>query len=270
MISGGLEGYGLHTGAPCSMTFSVNRASRDAVLVVGGRAVPIEAWRVAGTDRSTTVEADGLRLATVEHLFAALAASGARRGFAISVAGPELPLADGGAAAFFDAINTFCVIKPESPRLIVTRAGEVAVRDALYVFEEGEGVEVEVEVDFGDPRLARTARWRGDAADFRARIATARTFGFAHEVEDLLARGLASHVTPESVVVVCEDRVLSAGAPFAPDEPARHKLLDLVGDMYAHGGPPRGRVRATRPGHAATNEAMLAALSMGLLVPAGR
>jgi UDP-3-O-[3-hydroxymyristoyl] N-acetylglucosamine deacetylase len=65
------------------------------------------------------------------------------------------------------------------------------------------------------------------------------------------------------------DRVLSAGAPFLADEPARHKLLDLVGDLYLYGGPPRGRVRATRPGHGATHEAMRRALAEGLVAREG-
>ncbi|HEY8079054.1 MAG TPA: UDP-3-O-acyl-N-acetylglucosamine deacetylase [Labilithrix sp.] len=262
-----IVGRGLHGGAPSSVRFA--RCDGPAILRSAGCEVAIADLRVLATERSTTLGAGGVRVATVEHLFAALAALGARSGFAIDVDGPEIPLAGGGAAELFDAIASLA-LPAEPPSIVVARAGEIAVGDARYRFEEGDGVDVEVEVDFDDARLAKHARWRGDAADFRVRIATARTFGFAREVDALLARGLASHVTPESVVVVCEDRVLSAGAPFAADEPARHKLLDLVGDMYAHGGPPRGRVRATRPGHAATNEAMLAALSMGLVVTARR
>jgi UDP-3-O-[3-hydroxymyristoyl] N-acetylglucosamine deacetylase len=120
--------------------------------------------------------------------------------------------------------------------------------------------------DFADPRIAKTARWDGDPRDFRERIAAARTFGFAHEVEALAARGLASHVAPESVVVFAPDAVLFSGRPFTADEPARHKLLDLAGDLFVHGGPPIGRVIAHRPGHAATHAAMRDARSMGIVV----
>jgi UDP-3-O-[3-hydroxymyristoyl] N-acetylglucosamine deacetylase len=256
-----IAGQGLHRGEPARISF----ARREGPASIGR--VAIDTLRVVDTTRSTTVASrDGaLRVATVEHLFAALAALGVRRDLAIDLDGPEVPLADGGAAAFFDAIASLD-IAPSPPRLRVVRAGQIDLGESIYELEEHDGIEVEVLVDFGDARLARRARWSGDAHEFRSRIATARTFGFAREVEDLLARGLASHVAPESVVVVCDDRVLSAGAPFEPDEPARHKLLDLVGDMYAHGGPPIGRVHATRPGHAATNEAMLAAINLGLVV----
>jgi hypothetical protein len=94
----------------------------------------------------------------------------------------------------------------------------------------------------------------------------ARAFGFAHEVDALAARGLASHVAQESVVVITTDGVLSAGPRFRPDEPARHELLDLVGDLDVHGGPSVGSVRAVRPGHAATHEAVRRALAEDLLV----
>jgi UDP-3-O-[3-hydroxymyristoyl] N-acetylglucosamine deacetylase len=246
----------------------IDRQGRDgpAALRVSGREAPLDTLRVVATERSTTVASEdgAARVATVEHLFAALAASGARRGFVLEIAGPEVPLADGGASAFADAIAAL-ELPSHPPRLVIARAGRVEVGASVYELEPGDGVEVSVAVDFGDARLAPVASWHGDCADFRARIATARTFGFAREVEELLGRRLASHVTPESVVVVCDDRVLSAGRPFSADEPARHKLLDLLGDMYVHGGPPRGRVRATRPGHAATHEAMTRALALGIL-----
>ena len=113
-------------------------------------------------------------------------------------------------------------------------------------------------------RRRRHASWDGAPASFRSSFAPARTFGFFREVASLAERGLASHVAAESVVVIGDD-ILSAGRPFSADEPARHKLLDLAGDLYLHGGPPLGRVRAIRPGHAATHEAVRRALETGIL-----
>ena len=179
-----------------------------------------------------------------------------------------MPLLDGGARAFIDALERL-ELAPSPPTLRVMRAGTIDVGASRYELRPPEcpgEVLVEVEVDFDDVRLERHARWSGDAADFRDRIASARTFGFGHEVEELLARGLASHVARESVVVITRDAILSAGSPFRPDEPARHKLLDLVGDLYVHGGPPIGALRAIRPGHAATHEAMRRGLADGLLM----
>ena len=122
-------------------------------------------------------------------------------------------------------------------------------------------------VELGDSRLSASASWSGDAIDFAARIAPARTFALARDADELVVAGLARHVDPASVVLVADDAIHSAGMPFAPDEPARHKLLDLMGDLYLRGGPPRGTVRATRPGHAANAEACRIALSNGLLEP---
>lgn len=261
-----IAGQGLHGGVPCAIALS--RRDGPCTLRRGDDVALLSELRVAGTTRSTTIaRPDGsFAVATVEHLFAALAAYGARRGLEIALEGPEVPLADGGARAFADAVRAL-EIAPSPPDLVVARAGTVAVGDASYVFTPGDRAAASVHVEFGDPRLAAAASWDGDPEDFRVRIAPARTFGFAHEVDELARRGLASHVAPESVVVVCADRILSAGRPVEADEPARHKLLDLLGDLFVHGGPPRGTVAARRPGHAATHEAVARALAEGILAP---
>jgi UDP-3-O-[3-hydroxymyristoyl] N-acetylglucosamine deacetylase len=268
-VSTVFAGQGLHSGTRASLRFE--RHEGPVVVRVEGREVPLAELRVVDTTRSTTIAAarGGARLQTVEHVFAALAGLGLHAGVALVLEGSEVPLADGGARAFVDALGLLGVA-PTPPPLRVVRDGVLVVGAStyeLFVAGAGEGgVDVEVVVDFDDARLANEAAWRGGADDFRERIAVARTFGFEREVAELLARGLASHVTPESVVVIGVDRVLSAGAPFSADEPARHKLLDLVGDLYLYGGPPRGRVRAIRPGHGATHEAMRRALAEGLVV----
>jgi UDP-3-O-[3-hydroxymyristoyl] N-acetylglucosamine deacetylase len=263
-----VDGRGLHTGARGSVAFE--RREGEVVLRSGGAEIAIEALEVVATNRSTTVASpDGtIQFATVEHVLAALAGLGIYRGVAIVIEGKEAPLADGGARWYADALARLGV--PKAPaRLRIARSGAVDVGASRYELrcnESGDDtVAVEAVVDFDRPGLAGTAQWAGDAEDFVTRIAVARTFGFEHEVPELLARGLASYVTPESVVVIGQERVLSSGAPFTPDEPARHKLLDLLGDLYLHGGPPIGKIRALRPGHAATHEAMRRALAEGLL-----
>lgn len=259
-----IRGQGLHSGARAALTFA--RGAGPVVLRANGMEVAITALDVVATTRSTTVASrdHAIRVATIEHVLAALAGLGVHDGVAITIEGPEAPLADGGARAFVDALRALGVASGPPPLRVVAR-GSIDVGASRYDFAPGDGVAVEVEVEFERADLARAARWDGDPDDFAARIAPARTFGFEHEVQELLARGLASHVTPESVVVIGQERILSAGPPFAADEPARHKLLDLLGDLYLYGGPPRGRVHALRPGHAATHEALRAALARGLV-----
>ncbi len=127
-------------------------------------------------------------------------------------------------------------------------------------------VEVEVCLELDDARVTREARWVGSAEDFRQRIAPARTFALARDVEEIAELGLARRVDPASVVVLAPDAIHHAGRPFSPDEPARHKLLDLIGDLYLHGGPPIGWVRAVRPGHSANALALREALADRILV----
>jgi UDP-3-O-[3-hydroxymyristoyl] N-acetylglucosamine deacetylase len=183
--------------------------------------------------------------------------------------GDELPLLDGGAGAWTDLLVDLAIV-PIAPRLHVRDEGVVRVGQSTYAFARGplRATQVHVEVDYGDARLSRHASWSGDARDFRERIAPARTFGFAHEMGDLALRGLARHAAPESVVLVTPNAILTSGRPFDADEPARHKLLDLIGDLFLYGGPPLGVVRATRPGHSATHEAMRVALERGLVARA--
>lgn len=242
-----LAGRGLHRGQEATLRF---RRRRGPVTLNGAR---IQDLVLTGTDRSTSVNGIG----TVEHVFAALEARSIREGIAIELEGPEVPLLDGAAAAFFDALPDVDV----GPRPVVVRE---AVIDG-YAFRPGPSVHVEVAIDFDDPRISPHAAWEGDVADFRARIAPARTFGFEHELGELLTRGLASHVRAESVIVFTPSAVLAAGEPYAPDEPARHKLLDLLGDLHLHGGAPVGWLRAERPGHARTHAVMRRALDAGVV-----
>lgn len=264
-MTGTIAGRGLHSGRASSVRF----VPHDGPVVVrsAGVDVAMADLRVIGTARSTTVTdpRGTFRIGTVEHVMAALGGLGIHEGVAVVIEGCEPPLADGGARLYAGALAALGV-PASQPALRVVRDGSISVGASTYELLRGEGIELEVDVDFEDDRLARAARWAGAPDDFVARIAGARTFGFEHEVAELLERGLASHVTPESVVVIGPSRILASGGPFTADEPARHKLLDLIGDLYLYGGPPRGHVRAARPGHAATHEVVRRAFDEGLLV----
>jgi UDP-3-O-[3-hydroxymyristoyl] N-acetylglucosamine deacetylase len=274
-----VTGMGLHSGAAVHV---VLRARPGPVtLERDGVEARVDELVVTSTSRATTVEAHGggLRVATVEHLFAALAGLGVYEGLAVMVDGPEMPLLDGGALAWCEAIDEAFGLGSSRtvgrPRLRVARKAELSVGASRYAFEPGMApgaVEVAVRLElegFDEGHVLPEARWEGGADDFRARIAPARTFALARDVGELVEGGLARHVDPTSVVVLTPDAVHHAGRAFEPDEPARHKLLDLMGDLYVHGGPPRGRVRVVRPGHAANARAMEQALAAGIVVADG-
>lgn len=255
-----LEGRGLHAG----LEAQVRLISGPGPLLfgVGADLLPLERLVLADILRSTSVRAGGSTVRTVEHLFAALAGLGIYEGLRVEVAGPELPLLGGGAREYALALETFG-LPARLPPLKVTRAATFEIEGSRYVFEPGEGVEVQVTLELDEPRLARDAVWKGEARDFVDRIAPARTFAFARDLPELLRDSLAKGAVPESVVVIAAE--IHAQGAFEPDEPARHKLLDLLGDAYLYGGPPRGRTHATRPGHARNHAAFRQALDASVL-----
>jgi UDP-3-O-[3-hydroxymyristoyl] N-acetylglucosamine deacetylase len=260
-----VQGVGLHTGSPVRVT--LQDCTGPVQLRGQGASVTLDELSVVSTDRATTVEArgGGLRTKTVEHVLAALGGLGVYEGVALRIDGPEMPLLDGGATAWCDAVRRLGV-EAGRRRLRVAREAVVHVGASRYEWAPADGVDVEVRLEIDDVRIAPHARWAGDPDDFYVRIAPARTFAVAREIEELLRRGLARHVDPASVVLIAPDAIHHAGRPFSPDEPARHKLLDLVGDLYLYGGPPLGRVCALRPGHAANTRAILQARDDGVLV----
>jgi UDP-3-O-[3-hydroxymyristoyl] N-acetylglucosamine deacetylase len=261
-------GHGLHTGEPVRV--ALERTHRAVSLHADGAHALIGELAVASTDRATTVEAcDGrLRIGTVEHAFAALAALGVYEGLAIHVDGPEMPLLNGGALDWCRALDALELTPVPAAPMRITRPAVMRVGASTYAFSPGDAIDIGVRIDFGDARLAPEAAWKGEPHDFVDRIAPARTFAFERDLRDFAERGLARHVAPEAVIVVGRDAILCAGAPFAADEPARHKLLDLLGDLYVHGGVPLGSIRADRPGHAANASAFAWARAEGVLARA--
>lgn len=231
-----------------------------------GVEVGVRAARVVSGFRTTTVElgASGPRVASVEHLYAALAGLGVRTGVAMEVEGGALPLLDGGAARFTEALLSLGLPRG-GPSLRVVRAATIEAGGALATFEPGEQIVVRARVVGLGRALDAEATWSGDADDFCTRIAPARTFLVADDADAMLAAGLSAVVAPESVVVVERGGGAYGTGTVAPDEPARHKLLDLLGDLYAWGGPPVGRVLVQRPGHGTNHVILERALSEGIL-----
>lgn len=261
-----LQGIGLHTGEPSEVRLV--RCDGPVVFRTALGDAPIAELDVLRTDQGVRVRCEriGLDVDTVEHFLSALGGLSIRSGVAVEVRGPEMPLLDGGALAFATALAGFS-LPSEPPALRILRNGVVRVGAAIYELSPGENIELEVEVHFDASRIGRqTATWRGSAESFVADIAWARTFGFRRDGEALRRAGRARAVDPRAVMVLDDDgEVEPPGSAAQPDEFARHKLLDLVGDLYLCGGPPLGTVRATRPGHGATRRAIAEALARGFI-----
>jgi UDP-3-O-[3-hydroxymyristoyl] N-acetylglucosamine deacetylase len=236
--------------------------------------------RPVRTDHGVCItNGQGLEIDLVEHFLAALGGLGIRGGVLATIEGPELPLLDGGARTFAEALSDL-EVPGAAARLIVAQRARFENGASVYDLEMGDGVEIEVETDFAHADIARQmASWSGDPRAFLDDIAPARTFGLAGDAERLWRAGragLASRAAqgdPAAAaafargVLVLGEHVALHGEPSKPlpDELAKHKLLDLVGDLALYGGPPRGRIRALRPGHTATHRMVKDALQRGIL-----
>lgn len=231
----------------------------------GDLSASLDELSVVRADRGVQVRSEsGLVIDLVEHLLAAMAGLSIRRGLEVELQGPEVPLLDGGALELGRALGALDPPR-DPPSLRVAQAGDIHVDGTRYAFEPGDSVEIEVDVEFRGVG-AESARWNGDAGEFLEEIASARTFGFADEAEELRQAGRAARVDPHAVIVLEPDGSVAPPAePPRPEELARHKLLDLMGDLYLFGGPPIGRLRASRPGHRKNQRAVQQALQYGLL-----
>jgi UDP-3-O-[3-hydroxymyristoyl] N-acetylglucosamine deacetylase len=264
----GLEGVGVHSGAPVSLTFAPAPASTGIVFVrvdlEGAPEIPATAERVCDTRLATVIASDDdVRVSTVEHVMAALAGLGVDNAV-VEIDGLETPVMDGGAADFADAIAKAGVVELEAPRRFIqilapVEASGPGKRAALVPADD---FELDVEIIFPSAAIGRqTLALRLSPAAFRDELAGARTFGFLAEVEQLRAAGLGRGASLENTVVVDGDRVINPEALTRPDDFVRHKMLDAVGDLALLGHPILGRYEASCSGHALNNQLVRALIS---------
>ncbi|MCC6903843.1 MAG: UDP-3-O-acyl-N-acetylglucosamine deacetylase [Polyangiaceae bacterium] len=261
-----LHGRGLHSGRRCSVRFDARPG--PLLFRIGPDEATLDQLVVVRADQGVCLRArHGAREVDLcEHLLSALAGTNVQSGLTVTVLGPEVPLLDGGARELAHSIRTLG-LRREPPRLSVARREVVVEGDSRYSFEPGETATVEVEVDFpGVVGRERGEHRVDDVERYLEAIAPARTFGFLSQASDLRARGRARHVDPAAVVALDEaGRALPPSAPLSPGEAARHKLLDLMGDVYLYGGPPLGRLSVIRPGHSTSHRVMQRALETGIV-----
>ncbi|MCW5774229.1 MAG: UDP-3-O-acyl-N-acetylglucosamine deacetylase [Rhodospirillaceae bacterium] len=259
-------GTGLHSGAKVQLTLNPAPANHGIVFRRTDRPaaaadVPARWDHVVDTRMcSTLANAAGTAVGTVEHLMAALA------GFAVDnclleLDGPEVPIMDGSAEPFAFLIECAGLAEQDAPRraieiLKAVRSGDDRHHASLA---PASGTALSFEIDFENAVVARQ-RLSLDLRDgtFREELAAARTFGFAHEVEQLRRMGLARGGSLDNAVVIGEDRILNREGLRFPDEFVRHKMLDALGDLYLAGGPLVGRFHGHRAGHALNNQLLRA------------
>ena len=258
------DGIGLHTGSRSSLTLLPAAPHAGIVFICGsGAEIPATAEQVVDTRRCTTLGRGGARVMTVEHVLSALYGMGVDN-VRIEVQGEEIPACDGSAQEWVKLIRRAGLRRLEAPREMLTlgKAVWVAEGDSWGVAAPAPRLTLAVGVDYGEEVVGRQTLWLPVTATRYAReLAPARTFGFEHEVETLLAAGLARGGTRENAIVVRSDGY-SAPLRF-PDEAVRHKAMDALGDLALCGGRLRAHVALVRPSHRLTTELALALRQAG-------
>ncbi|HEY9179821.1 MAG TPA: UDP-3-O-acyl-N-acetylglucosamine deacetylase [Candidatus Baltobacteraceae bacterium] len=242
------EGVGLHTGAPCRVQVAPGPPNSGLRFIAGGVEIPALAEHVVETARATVVGKDGVTISTIEHLLAALFGLGIANA-RIEVDGPEIPVADGSAKTWVELVMNAGIATQGEVRERYVPASPTFVRDGdrTLVALPATQFRIKFLADFAPP--IGTQYFDGEITPefFTAEIAAARTFGYLHEVQALLERGLAKGGTLENALVFAPEGPMQEMR--WPNEPVRHKVLDLIGDLALLGAWPQCEILAIKSGH---------------------
>lgn len=280
-----LEGKGLHTGleikikfnpAPENHGYKIKRVDLEGQPIINALAE-----NVGNTQRGTVLVQGDIFISTVEHAMAALYALGVDNCL-IEVNAPEFPILDGSSIKYVEKIKEVGLEEQATERdyYIVRRKMEVtdpATGSKLILLPDDKFC-VNSFIEFESQYIPNQSATLDDLGDFEKEIAQCRTFVFVREIQQLLAAGLIKGGDLDNAIVLYERQISQEaldeladllGVPYKdaselgylnnksimfPNEPARHKLLDIIGDMALIGKPIKGRVIATRPGHKINNE----------------
>ncbi|MGE5189696.1 MAG: UDP-3-O-acyl-N-acetylglucosamine deacetylase [Gemmatimonadota bacterium] len=260
------SGVGLHTGVQSSARILPAEPGTGIVFrrVDLGVDIPASVENVVETSYATVIGAGGARLSTIEHFLAALYAMQIDNAV-VEVDGPELPVLDGSALDVARAIFGSGAVRQPARRnfLRVWENGKIRRNGSLVTLAPSEDFELLVTVDFPGTAIGRQwVKFTLDPERFLREIAPARTFVLREQIDALRAAGLARGGSLDNAIVVEGDTVHNNEGLRFPNEFARHKLLDLLGDIALLGRPVRGSFVAVRPGHTVNRDltAYLAAI----------
>jgi UDP-3-O-[3-hydroxymyristoyl] N-acetylglucosamine deacetylase / 3-hydroxyacyl-[acyl-carrier-protein] dehydratase len=257
----GFSGRGLFSGEPATVTIAPADVDSGISFIrdQDGKIAAIGAsiQNVLKKPRRTCLKNGTLLVETVEHCLAALSGMGIDNAV-VRVSGGrvgELPAGDGSSQPFVDMVNAAGLAEQDAPvnPFIIRKPEQVSIGDATLAALPGPNDRLEIIYDFeGPPPLGRQVFCFTQSSQSRdqfiSQIAPARTWVFDHEARELQARGLGTHLTPKDLLVISATGPVDNAFRFA-DECVRHKVLDLIGDLYLLGRPLRGRLLAHKSGH---------------------
>ncbi|MBK7213105.1 MAG: bifunctional UDP-3-O-[3-hydroxymyristoyl] N-acetylglucosamine deacetylase/3-hydroxyacyl-ACP dehydratase [Bacteroidales bacterium] len=275
-----VSGAGLHSGKEANITFQpapVNHGIKFCRVDIEGRpVVDAIADYVVDTARGTTIQHQGVRLATIEHTLAAISGMGIDN-ILIEVDSEEMPIMDGSARVFVEALESAGIIEQDADRVYFEIRSTLSYTDSKrkseLILVPEDTFRLSVMIDFETRVLGTQYASIASIENFKDEISSCRTFVFLHELEYLInnnlikggdvsnaivfvdrllsdteLNNLARHFNKPQVTVMKEG-ILNNLELHYHNEPARHKLLDVIGDLALIGVPIKGHIIATRPGH---------------------
>lgn len=251
-----VSGTGIHSGVPCTLTFEPAPAGHGIVFYrtdLNNIAIPLSVGTLRHTSRATLLGiSDTACIRTPEHLLATCSGLGLTD-LKILCSSEEIPIFDGSAAPFCQAFLSNGLHHYASHRspFVITKPVCVSEGDAMVMVLPGNSQFTYYLSYSHDGIQDQVVTFSPDTDSFVRDIASARTFGFRHEIDFLLSQGLAKGATLENAIVVEPDGRYSSTLRF-PDELARHKCLDLMGDCWVLNRPIQGHVVGIKSGHSLT------------------
>jgi UDP-3-O-[3-hydroxymyristoyl] N-acetylglucosamine deacetylase len=254
-------GVGIHTGEKVFLTLrpaAVNtgivfrRTDLDPVVEV-----PAFATHVGDTSMNTTLEQDGVRVATVEHLMSAFAGLGIDNAY-VDLSNAEVPIMDGSAGPFVFLIQSAGIEEQSAAKRFIRVREPVEVRkdDKWARFDPYDGFRVSFKIDFNHPVFRSHQSFASvdfSTTSYLKEIARARTFGFMRDIEMLRERNLVLGGSMDNAVVLDDYRVLNEDGLRYEDEFVKHKVLDAIGDLYLLGHGLIGAFSGYKSGHELNN-----------------
>lgn len=255
-----VQGIGIHSGNPCTLSFRPAPPDTGIYFIradlPGAPSLKVSARHVEATSLQTTIGSDQFSVATIEHCLSALSALRIDNLF-IELDGPEIPIGDGSARAFCEALLGAGMVEQDQPRKYCY------ITEPIY-FSEGDkhaymvpyhGLRLTVTIDFPHPAIGKEKIDLDiNEHTFAREIAGARTFGFVKDVEALQAKGLARGASLENAIGLDERSVVNAEGLRWPDEFVRHKALDALGDLTTLEMPLMGHLTLYKAGHDLMNK----------------
>jgi UDP-3-O-[3-hydroxymyristoyl] N-acetylglucosamine deacetylase len=246
-----IYGLGLHSGKRTAMVMQPlpPNSGIHFLTLPAEKVIPAHVTVVAETDYATTLARDGENIRTVEHLLSALHAFGVTNLF-VKVHG-EIPVLDGSSLELCRVIEEAGVEGQRVARkeLVIDRTYEVGNGDKSLTLKPYDGFKVSYDLRYPAPIGEQHHEYEmGSPAGYKEEIAPARTFGFMKDMKMMVELGLGSGGRLDNCILVGEDNVINTDLRY-PDEFVRHKILDIIGDLYLLGYPIRGEVTARYTGH---------------------